>query len=249
MITTQRDDPKLALPAYGRRVALIIGNSDYEHVPSLRNATNDARALADALKIAGFQSVTLQTNLKREQVVAALSDFARQADTADWAVIYYSGHGIEYRGQNYMIPTNARLKVDRDITLETVDLEIVLAAIEGARKLRLVVLDACRDNPFAVQMKRTVAKRSIARGLAPVEPDAGTLIVYAAKHGETALDGADDHSPFTTALLNRIKTPRLEIRRLFDLVRDDVMQTTNKKQQPYSYGSLSGSEDFYFQQF
>jgi Caspase domain len=244
-------DPHLAqplatIPAFGRRVALLIGNGDYEHVPTLPNATNDAKAIAAAFTAAGFQSVTLKTNLKRDEVVSALSDFARIADTADWAVVYYSGHGIEYRGTNYIIPTDARLLMDRDIDLETVDIGKVMTVVDGAKHLRLIILDACRNNPFLDQMKRTVASRAITRGLAPVEPDAGSLIVYAAKHGETALDGDGKNSPFATALLHRIQTPNLEIRRLFDLVRDDVLTSTNKQQQPFTYGSLSGSEDFYF---
>jgi hypothetical protein len=244
-------NPKLTQPPavnapFGRRVALLIGNGDYEHVPTLPNATNDAKALAAALTASGFQSVTLKTNLKRDEVISALSDFARIADTADWAVVYYSGHGIEYRGTNYIIPVDARLLMDRDIDLEAVDVGKVMNIVDGAKRLRLIILDACRNNPFLDQMKRTIASRAITRGLAPVEPDAGSLIVYAAKHGETALDGDGKNSPFAAALLNRIQTPNLEIRRLFDLVRDDVLTSTNKQQQPFTYGSLSGSEDFYF---
>jgi hypothetical protein len=231
---------------FGRRVALIIGNGDYAHVPKLANATNDAKSLAAALTQSGFQSVTLKTDLKREEVVTALSEFARVADSADWAVVYYSGHGIEYRGSNYIIPVDARLLVDRDIDLEAVDIGKVMNVVDGAKRLRLIVLDACRNNPFLDQMKRTVATRGVTRGLAPVEPDAGSLIVYSAKHGETALDGDGLNSPFATALLKRLQVPNLEIRRLFDLVRDDVIASTHKQQQPFTYGSLSGSEDFYF---
>lgn len=230
----------------GRRVALVIGNSNYGHVPVLPNAANDAKALHRELTEAGFQSVTLKLDLRREDLVVALSEFAQIADNADWAVIYYSGHGIEYKGNNYLIPIDARLRVDRDIDLESIDIGKLLSAAESARRLRLVVLDACRNNPFLDQMKRTVAMRALTRGLARAEPDAGTLIVYSAKHGELALDGDGDNSPFALALLRRLKTPNLEIRRLFDLVRDDVLLATNKKQQPYSYGSLSGSEDFFF---
>jgi Caspase domain len=243
--------PALATPAtvseFGRRVALVTGNSKYEHVPTLPNATNDAEALAKTLQETGFQSVTLKTNLTRDQMNSALAEFAKVADTADWAAVYYSGHGIESRGLNYMIPVDAQLKVDRDVDLETVDITKVLSTIEGARKLRLIILDACRDNPFLGQMKRTVATRSIARGLAPIEPDAGILIVYSAKHGQIALDGDGNNSPFATALINRIQTPNLELRRLFDLVRDDVLATTGRQQQPFTYGSLSGSEDFFFE--
>ena len=243
--------PALVRPAavgdFGRRVALVIGNGKYEHVPTLPNATSDAEALAKALEETGFQSVTLKANLTRDQMNSALAEFSKLADAADWAAVYYSGHGIESRGANYMIPIDAELKVDRDVELETVEVTKVLSAIEGARKIKLIILDACRDNPFLEQMKRTVATRSITRGLAPIEADAGVLIVYAAKHGETALDGDGNHSPFATALINRIRIPNLEIRRLFDLVRDDVLATTGRRQQPFTYGSVSGSEDFFFQ--
>jgi uncharacterized caspase-like protein len=108
------------------------------------------------------------------------------------------------------------------------------------------MLDACRDNPFLNQMRRSVATRSIGRGLAQIEPEAGTLVVYAAKHGQVALDGEGKNSPFVSALVSRIKTPGLEVRRLFDLVRDDVVAMTKRRQQPFSYGSVSGSEDFFF---
>jgi uncharacterized caspase-like protein len=121
-----------------------------------------------------------------------------------------------------------------------------MTAVEGASKLRLVLLDACRDNPSAQQMRRTGASRSIGRGLARIEPEAGTLVVYAAKNGETALDGDAANSPFAAALLARMRTPGLEIRRLFDFVRDDVLSATDRRQQPFSYGSLSASQDFYF---
>jgi len=140
------------------------------------------------------------------------------------------------------------LRSDRDVGLEAIPLDQVLNVAERASKLRLVLLDACRDNPFAKQMKRslTIATRSVSRGLATIEPDPGTLVVYAAKDGEVAFDGDGDNSPFTTALLKNIATPGLEVRRLFDFVRDDVMEMTQRRQKPFSYGSISGRQDFYF---
>jgi uncharacterized caspase-like protein len=149
-------------------------------------------------------------------------------------------------GMNYLVPVDATLATDRDVTFEAIPLDQLLTAVDGAKKLHLVILDACRDNPFLNQMRRTVASRSIGRGLARVEPEAGTLVVYSAKHGQIALDGDARNSPFVTALIDRIITPGLEVRRLFDLVRDDVIASTNHRQQPFSYGSVSGSEDFYF---
>ncbi len=146
-----------------------------------------------------------------------------------------------------MIPVDARLSTDRDVELGAVPLGKVLTSVDGAKKLRLVMLDACRDNPFVNQIRRTSATRSIGRGLGRVEPGPGTLVVYAAKHGETALDGEGSNSPFATALLSLIRTPALEVRRLFDIVRDEVVQSTKGRQQPFSYGSLSGREDYFFQ--
>ena len=237
-----------ATPMLDYRIALVIGNSAYENAAALPNPKRDANLVADALKHAGFKSVTLLTNLRKDALVSALRDFAARAETADWAVVYYAGHGMEVGGINYLIPTDAKIAADRDIEFEAVPLAQVLNAAERARKLRLVILDACRDNPFANQMKRTltVASRSVSRGLAAVEPDAGTLVVYAAKDGETALDGVGINSPFATAFVKNLPTPGLEVRRLFDFVRDDVMEATGRKQKPFSYGSISGRQDFYF---
>jgi tetratricopeptide (TPR) repeat protein len=231
-----------------RRVALVIGNSAYENAAALPNPVRDASLVADALRRTGFETVTLLTDLRKDALVSALRDFAALAEAADWAVVYYAGHGMEVGGINYLVPTDARIAADRDIGFEAVPLEQVLNAAERARKLRLVILDACRDNPFANQMKRTltVASRSVSRGLAAVEPDAGTLVVYAAKDGETALDGEGNNSPFASAFVKNLPTPGLEVRRLFDFVRDDVMEATGRKQKPFSYGSISGRQDFYF---
>jgi tetratricopeptide (TPR) repeat protein len=245
--TAAAPPPVISSSAPGRRVALVIGNAAYQHAPALQNPGNDARLLAATLREAGFASVTIKSDLTREQTILALREFARETDTAEWAAVYYSGHGIELGGTNYLIPVDAQLKADRDVDLEAVDVGKIVNAIEGAKRLRLVILDACRDNPFANQMRRTMATRSVGRGLARIEPEAGTLIVYAAKHGETALDGDGRNSPFVQALVNRIQQrPPIELRRLFDFVRDDVLTSTQKRQQPFSYGSLSASEDFYF---
>jgi len=231
-----------------RRVALVIGNSAYRNVPTLANPQRDALAVAESLRTTGFQTVTMQADLGREALINALRDFAQVANNADWAVVYYAGHGIEVGGVNYLVPIDAKLGSDRDVGFEAVALDQVINAAERAGKLRLIVLDACRDNPFANQMKRSlnVATRSVSRGLAQVEPDAGTLVVYAAKHGETALDGDGGNSPFASAFIRNMQQPGVEVRRLFDNVRDDVLDATKRRQQPFSYGSISGKQDFYF---
>jgi tetratricopeptide (TPR) repeat protein len=236
-----------ARPAdFGRRVALVIGNSGYLSAPALINPRHDAETVADVLRHVGFQNVTLKHDLNRAGLVEALREFARQADAADWAIVYYAGHGVEMNGSNFLIPVDAKLETDRDLIFEAVPLEQAMSSAEGAKRMRLVLLDACRDNPFARQMRRTAATRSIGRGLAPIEPGAGMLLVYAAKHGDIALDGTGRNSPFVTAFVRQIVRPGVEIRKLFDLVRDDVMEMTNNRQQPFTYGSVPGRDDFFF---
>jgi tetratricopeptide (TPR) repeat protein len=231
--------------ASGRRVALVIGNSNYVAVPALPNPKRDAEALAAALREIGFQSVSVINDASRDAMVKALSAFGREADNADWALVYFGGHGIEVSGTNYLIPVDARLASDRDVSIEAVSLDQLMGYAEGARKLRILLLDACRDNPFARQMRRTMATRSIGRGLARVEPEGGTLVAYAAKDGQIALDGNGANSPFVTALVKHLPTPGVEINKLFRLVRDDVLAATGRKQEPFVYGSLPG-EDFFF---
>jgi C-terminal peptidase prc len=229
-----------------KRVALVIGNSAYRAVAPLFNPRHDADALAGMLRNIGFRTVQLELDIGRERMADVLGSFAREADDADWALVYYAGHGIEMGGVNYLIPVDATLETDRDVEFQAVPLDRVMTAVEGARKLRLVLLDACRNNPFAAEMRRTLASRSIGRGLARVEPATGTLVVFAAKHGEVALDGDDANSPFAAALLRELPVPGLEARRMFDVVRDDVLEATNSRQQPFSYGSVPGRQDFYF---
>lgn len=229
----------------GRRAALVIGNSSYRMVASLPNAVSDSVAIAEALRETGFQVVINKSDLSREEMVSALQAFQEEADRSDWAVVYYAGHGIELGGTNYLIPVDARLRSDRDVPDEAVSVDRVLLATEGAKKLRLVILDACRENPFVPQMRRTLSTRSIGRGLARIEPEGGTMVVFSAKEGQVALDGDGSNSPFLRALLNQIRKPNLEINKLFRFVRDEVLAVTSRRQEPFVYGSLP-AEDFYF---
>ena len=227
------------------RIALLIGNGAYKNVHALENPPRDARLIADSLKGLGFQTVTLANDLTRDKFFQTLRTFATEAEKADWAVVYYAGHGFEIGGVNYLVPVDARLAVDKDAETEAVALEQVLAAVGGARGLRLVMLDACRDNPFAPTMQRTMALKLVDKGFSNIEPSAGFMVVYAAKHGETALDGEGKDSPFATALARELKE-HVEVRKLFDIVRDDVWTVTRHAQQPFTYGSPPGREDFYF---
>ena len=226
-----------------KRVALVLGNSAYQNVPPLSNPVNDAALMAGTLKRAGFDVVDSRQNLSALDTRRVLREFADKANNADIAVIYYAGHGIEVDGNNYLIPVDAKLERDNDVYDEAFSLDRVLVSVESAKKLRLVILDACRDNPFAQTMKKTLATRAIGRGLAKVEPASpNTLIAYSAKAGSTAADGNGKNSPFTTALSNRLTTPGLDVRRAFGFVRDDVLKSTNNRQEPYVYGSLGGDD-------
>ena len=231
-------------PAFAeKRVALVLGNSAYQNVAQLTNPANDSAKIAATLKDAGFDVVDSRRDLPAAETRRALRDFADRARDADIAVVYYAGHGIEVDGANYLIPVDARLERDTDVYDEALSLERVLVAIEPAKKLRLVILDACRDNPFARTMKRTVASRAIGQGLAKVEPaNPNVLIAYSAKAGSTAADGDGKNSPFTAALAHHIATPGLDVRRAFGFVRDEVLKTTGNKQEPFVYGSLGGED-------
>jgi hypothetical protein len=224
-----------------KRVALVIGNSAYQKVSKLLNPVNDARAIAGMLQAANFDEVTLHENLGIRELRQAIKDFSDLARDADTAVAYYSGHGIEVNGVNYLIPTDAVLDRDIDVPYETYSLENLVQVMEPARRLRLVMLDACRENPFTRSMKRTIGSRAVGRGLAPVEPTSvNTLIGFAAKAGSIALDGEGANSPYAIALLSNLPTPGLDLRIGFGRVRDEVMKATRNRQEPFVYGSLGG---------
>jgi hypothetical protein len=226
-----------------KRVALVIGNAAYQNVPRLPNPVNDGNTIAATLKDAGFDVVENRHDLVAADTRRALRDFADRARDADIAVVYYAGHGIEVDGGNYLIPVDAKLERDTDVYDEALSLDRVLLAVEPAKKLRLVILDACRDNPFSKNMKRTVASRAIGQGLAKVEPNSPNLLIaYSAKAGSTAADGDGRNSPFTVALSKHLTTPGLDVRRAFGYVRDDVLKTTNNRQEPFVYGSLGGED-------
>ncbi|MDF0522756.1 caspase family protein [Bradyrhizobium yuanmingense] len=240
--------PKEAASATtGRRVALVVGNGAYKNVHALPNPPRDSKLIAGVLRDLGFQTVMDTRDLTRDAFFQTLKAFAEEAEKADWAMVYYAGHGFEIGGVNYLVPVDAKLTADKDAETEAVALEQVIAAVGAARKVRLVVLDACRDNPFAPAMQRTLSLKLVEKGFSNIEPGAGFMVVYAAKHGQTAMDGdGSPNSPFATALAREIKQPKVEIRKLFDIVRDDVWAATRHEQQPFTYGSPPGREDFYF---
>jgi hypothetical protein len=230
-----------AAPAWadGKRVALVIGNSAYRNVPALPNPANDAGDVAAALKRLGF-AVTLIANASFDEMRRGLISLGRDAAGADMAAVYFAGHGMEISGENWLIPVDAELKNETDTANEAVSLRSVMLQVSNTTSLGLVILDACRNNPFAAKMQRSLAVRAvIGGGLGRIEPVGNVLVAYAARDGTTALDGDGRNSPFAAALLHNIETPRVEVTFMFRNVRDDVMQATRNAQQPFVYGSLS----------
>jgi hypothetical protein len=228
-----------------KRVALVIGNSAYQHAPALLDPVKDAQAMAAMFQRAGFDVVTAQYDVGALDFRRALRQFEDAAAVADIAVVYYSGHGIEIQGVSYLLPVDAKLTSDRDVGDETISLDRLTAAVDGAKRLRLVIIDACRDNPFARTMlrQRTASTPRGNPGLGAVEPSSiNTLIAYAAKAGSVVEDGNGEHSPFTAALLNNLFVPGLDVRLAFGRIRDQVLKATGNRQEPFVYGSLgSGS--------
>ncbi|WP_247339175.1 MULTISPECIES: caspase family protein [unclassified Bradyrhizobium] len=226
-----------------KRVALVIGNSAYKSAPKLANPVGDAALIGGMLKKAGFDTVDVRQDLNAPEMRKALREFGARTRDADVAIVYYAGHGLEVDGTNYLIPIDAALETDTDVYDEALPIDRVLVSIESAKQLRLVILDACRDNPFSKTMKRTVASRAIGRGLAKVEPTSpNTMIAFAAKAGSTASDGDTRNSPFATALVEHLPKPGLDLRKAFGFVRDDVLRSTANKQEPFVYGSLGGDD-------
>jgi len=228
-----------AAAAEGRRVALVIGNGAYGNVPALLNPPNDASDIAAALKRLGF-TFSLATNASFDEMRRGLIALGRDAAGADMAAVYFAGHGMEINGDNWLIPIDAALKRDTDAANEAISLQSVMLQVSNTTSLGLVILDACRDNPFAVRMNRSLATRAATMGgLGRIEPTGNVLVAYAARDGTTALDGDARNSPFAAALLRNIEAPGVEVTFMFRNVRDDVMEATRNQQQPFVYGSLS----------
>jgi uncharacterized caspase-like protein len=233
------------------RVALVIGMSQYETIPALGNPVKDATAIAEKLKGLGFE-VDRALDLPLADLVKRVEAFSFRSETADIALVYYAGHGVELNGQNFLIPVDVKITKPSDIGAQAITLKQLLAAVENARKLRIVILDSCRNNPFEDWPVQEVAKagsedfdstetRSLRKqGLTEPSVDKGTLVVYAAKDGEVALDGEGEHSPFATALIEQLPARNVEIGMMFRQVRDAVLRETKNKQEPHFYGSLSG---------
>ncbi len=236
----------LLLPrtALANRVALVIGIAKYAHIESLDNTANDARLIADTLRGIGFD-VTLAVDAGYAELAQTMDSFAFEAETAELALIYFAGHGIEVQGENFLVPADADVRSNRDVQRQSVSLDNLLATVDRARVMRIVILDSCRNNPFGdrIDPNAEVGTQSAAPqagGLAPPSPDRGTLVAFAARDGQVALDGTGRNSPFATALADKMKIPGLEISLMFRQVRDQVLVDTFNQQEPHTYGSLSG---------
>jgi hypothetical protein len=233
----------LTSPVCAQRVALVIGNASYAAAPRLANPLTDARLIEGALRAGGFTRIDVRSDLSKAAFDNALRSFRAVADQSDVALIYYAGHGLELNGRNWLVPIDATLADERDLPFQAVDLDTVLATVASARGLRVVILDACRDNPFTRSIQRMSGVRGLGtRGLSAVDIS-GTLVLYAQRAGETALDsteGTGQDSPFATALAKRLPEPGVDIRLLVSQVRDDVLAMTGRRQEPFSYGSLPG---------
>jgi hypothetical protein len=225
-----------------RRVALTIGNSAYTNAPPLANTIADANGLAQLFRNAGFDTVIARTDLGVVDFKRTVREFLRTAEQADIAVVYYAGHGIEIGGTNYLVPTDARLNRAYDVEDEAEALDRIIWALESVKRLRLIILDACRDNPFPARMRSVEVRALSGGGLGrPVDVGADTLVAYAAKAGSKSFDGDGPNSPYATALLRHLGEPGLDIRIALGRVRDDVLAMTGGRQEPFIYGSLGGA--------
>jgi len=238
----------LLLPASAanaeKRIALVIGNSDYRNTATLPNPVNDSEDIATALKNVGF-TVLLERNLDKHSMEEAVARFARLAQDADVALFFYAGHGMQYRGSNYLVPVDARLEDEFKLTFELTRLDDVLFGLERARGVKILILDACRDNPLANRLIQTASSRDFVpiHGLARIEANRGMVIAYSTQANQVATDGSGRNSPFSAALIKEIDEPGVEIGAMFRRVAADVNGMTSGQQLPELSVSLVG--DFY----
>jgi uncharacterized caspase-like protein len=232
-----------------KRVALVIGNSKYENTPALANPANDATDVAQALTAIGFQ-VTLKLDAEKRQMDQATAQFAREASNADAVLFYYAGHGMQFQGRNFLMPVDAELQDEISLRYEMTAIDDVKAALEQSSGVKIMVLDACRSNPLAAKLVRSisVATRDVpnVQGYARPERTRGMIIVYATQADDVANDGVGRNSPFSTAFLKEIKEPGIEIGTMFRRIGGDVYQATNGQQSPEL--SISLVSEYYLNQ-
>src|ERR1700722_18937698 len=223
---------------YEQRVALVIGNGAYVNAGTLKNPANDAKAMAGALRRAGFDVIEAE-NANRRAMIEATRSFAERLSPGGIGLFFYAGHGIQSRGANYLLPVDVTLAVEDDLKYESMDVQDILNKLDDARvRLSLVILDACRDNPFVRP------GRSMARGLAQIDAPRGTIIAYATAPGKTAADGDGDNGVYTSELLKAMSEPGRKLQDVFERVIDRVEHQTGNAQTPWISSSFRG--DFYF---
>jgi tetratricopeptide (TPR) repeat protein len=244
--TKQQNDPVVKVPVIpidpGKRVALVIGNGAYENANNLPNPTRDSAAIATALKGLGFEVMSGE-NLNNASMQGLLQDFAEKATQADVALFYYAGHGMQVGDKNYLVPVDAKLEKATAVDFELIDVnKSVVQFMGGADRTGIIILDACRDNPLTRSFARSFGKTrsgKVAQGMAPMETDdGGLLIAFATSPGDVAEDGEGQNSPFTTALLQHMNTPGLELELMMKRVKKDVFSSTKKRQQPWVNSAL-----------
>ena len=225
----------------GRRVALVIGNGDYKHGVPLRNPVNDARRMAQLLEELGFE-VILGLDLDRREMERNVRAFGERLDGARLGLLFYAGHGMQVGGENYLLPIDAKLERERDLPFETLPLAQLLRTMESSAAANLVFLDACRDNPLARSLARSLGTRStmVGQGLAQIQSGLGTLVAYATQPGNVALDGSGANSPFTDALAQHLAAPGLDVALAMRRVREAVVTSTSGRQVPWDHSSLTG---------
>ena len=232
----------------GRRVALVIGNGGYSNIPALPNPTRDARLIAEKLRAVGFD-VEMAVDGDWSQLQQSVRSFGRRARGADAALFFYAGHGIQSKGENFLLPVDAKVGEVADLRYEALPLSLVTEELDEAdAKISMVVLDACRDNPLTRSLRGSGRTRStdVTQGLATVQSASGMLIAYATAPGDVAYDGdGTENSPFTRAFADWIEKPGLEVALMFRRVREQVYETTGGKQRPWVEEAILG--DFYFQ--
>jgi uncharacterized caspase-like protein len=230
----------IALAHAAQRVALVIGNAKYAAAPTLRNPVSDAHDLAASLRGLGFDVIELE-DATRANMADGIRNFSGKLPGADTALFFYAGHGLQLNGENYLVPVDAHIQGVADVRFGTINLNDIMGELDRKDRANIIILDSCRDNPFAEVLSKAGRSIGATRGLGRIENSGvGTLVVYSTQPNNVALDGEGRNSPFTSALLKHVGTPGLEIRQMISKVRSDVLDATNRVQIPWDNSSLVG---------
>ena len=231
----------VAVAQDARRVALVIGNGAYQNVTPLANPRNDAEALAEVLRSLGFD-VDLEVDVDKARMRLLADELHRRVDGVELALFFYAGHGFQIDGRNYVLPVDARIRTEQDVSTEAMDVDTFVIEMNRGADIKVVLLDACRNNPFEEELSRSMgparASSVLGRGLTPIQPAGGVLVGFATDPGAVAYDGTGHNSPFTTALLAHLPSPNVEINTVMIRVRADVFESTGQLQRPWTTTSL-----------